>query len=339
RLENRLSFSFLPGLSWPGHRQEAVPSAAVSAAAAAAAAGAAGQGSADTVVIRRRNLAGLPPPVGKNASEAAEADAAATVDVSSLQEADDNFLLQPTPQGLKSYCIIQRTRSTIRTYFRLFLQEQRPLAEDGGGGDGGDDSASPTTTSGPATGVPGGHGATPPTTSNSTGLDGGSGGGAFSATGGSASGGVTHSGGGMETLRAFLAVGGGGGGGGAGGNGAVGGAQFLLSSKRYRSTKPRSASYVWSRNGVWKDKHALAKVATQPWGGKGKGEGTMTSPSLVGDHLRAATAAAAAAAAAASPGPRGTWGRTAARLKARRCLVRAAGAGGGRRGRGGAEEA
>ncbi|CAN0356487.1 unnamed protein product, partial [Ectocarpus sp. 12 AP-2014] len=122
----------------------------------------------------------------------------ATVDVSSLQEADDNFLLQPTPQGLKSYCIIQRTRSTIRTYFRLFLQEQRPLAEDGGGGDGGDGSASPTTTttSGPATGVSGGHGGTPPNTSNSTGLDGGSGGGAFSASGGSASGGVTHIGGG-----------------------------------------------------------------------------------------------------------------------------------------------
>ncbi len=59
----------------------------------------------------------------------------------------------------------------------------------------------------------------------------------------------------METLRAFLAVGGGGGAaGGVGGegDGAVGGATFLLSSKRYRSTKPRSASYMWSRNGVWK---------------------------------------------------------------------------------------
>ncbi|CAN0356448.1 unnamed protein product, partial [Ectocarpus sp. 12 AP-2014] len=32
RLENRLSFSFLPGLSWPGLRQEAVPSTAASAA-------------------------------------------------------------------------------------------------------------------------------------------------------------------------------------------------------------------------------------------------------------------------------------------------------------------
>lgn len=42
----------------------------------------------------------------------------ATVDVSSLQEADDNFLLQPTPQGLKSYCIIQRTRSVVLFSFR-----------------------------------------------------------------------------------------------------------------------------------------------------------------------------------------------------------------------------
>lgn len=32
------------------------------------------------------------------------------VDVNSLQEADDTFLLQPTPQGVKSYCIIHRTR-------------------------------------------------------------------------------------------------------------------------------------------------------------------------------------------------------------------------------------
>lgn len=31
----------------------------------------------------------------------------------SLDQADDSFVLQPTPQGLKSYCIIQRTRSVL----------------------------------------------------------------------------------------------------------------------------------------------------------------------------------------------------------------------------------
>ena len=32
------------------------------------------------------------------------------VGVSPLDQADDSFVLQPTPQGVKSYCIIQRTR-------------------------------------------------------------------------------------------------------------------------------------------------------------------------------------------------------------------------------------
>lgn len=78
----------------------------------------------------------------------------------------------------------------------------------------------------------------------------------------------------METLRAFLGGGGGGGivgatgatsvasaagaaeasgGGNSGGEGgARRGGKFLLSSKRYRSSRVRSASYIWSKNGVWK---------------------------------------------------------------------------------------
>ena len=36
-----------------------------------------------------------------------------TVDVNALEEADNTFLLQPTPQGVRSYCIIQRTRSVL----------------------------------------------------------------------------------------------------------------------------------------------------------------------------------------------------------------------------------
>lgn len=55
----------------------------------------------------------------------------ATVDVSSLQEADDNFLLQPTPQGLKSYCIIQRTRSVVLSFLLYTIRTplERPLVQ------------------------------------------------------------------------------------------------------------------------------------------------------------------------------------------------------------------
>ncbi len=38
---------------------------------------------------------------------------AANVNSSLLGQADDAFLLQPTPRGMKNYCIIQRTRSVV----------------------------------------------------------------------------------------------------------------------------------------------------------------------------------------------------------------------------------
>ncbi|CAN0286358.1 unnamed protein product, partial [Phaeothamnion confervicola] len=36
-------------------------------------------------------------------------------------------VLQPPPRGLRSCCAVQRVRATLRTYFRMFLQEQRPI--------------------------------------------------------------------------------------------------------------------------------------------------------------------------------------------------------------------
>lgn len=155
-------------------------------------------------------------------------------------------------------------RSTIRTYFRLFLQEQRPLSD-------GDVNPPPTISAAGAAAPPGAGAAagagglygssivSSGASGNSNSFAGLSGGGGIdggpASTSDAAGGGGGGGGGGMETLRAFLTVGGGGGAaGGVGGegDGGVGGARFLLSSKRYRSTRPRSASYMWSRNGVWK---------------------------------------------------------------------------------------
>ena len=162
--------------------------------------------------------------------------------------------------------------STIRTYFRLFLQEHRPFVDPAppapssvAGLSAGTDSAAAAGNSGNTTPAAGGS------SSAGAGGGGGSGGGSSIPSGPS---------GGMETLRAFLAgggVGGGGGGsaaaagsagvagaatggaaeaavgGGSGESGAgTGAVKFLLSSKRYRSGRVRSATYIWSKNGVWK---------------------------------------------------------------------------------------
>lgn len=151
------------------------------------------------------------------------------------------------------------TSSRIRTYFRLFLQEQRPYALG---------SAVPAPSTPTPIGTGGGGGNTGIATGGSSS---GVASGVVAATTGVNSGG---GGGGIETLKAFLTSGGtgvgsggsggggGGGGGGAAGAGAggvsgLGGAdlrlgRFLLSSKRYRSTRSRSTSFIWSNNGVWK---------------------------------------------------------------------------------------
>lgn len=148
--------------------------------------------------------------------------------------------------------------SRIRTYFRLFLQEQRAI-----------DSGS--TFPAPSTPVPIGTGGT--STSAGGAWSGVPAGSVAQNIGSSGSGG---GGGGIETLKAFLTSGGtgagsgsggGSGGGTAGGTAGTAGAggvsamgsagelglgRFLLSSKRYRSTRSRSATFVWSNNGVWK---------------------------------------------------------------------------------------
>lgn len=79
QLEARLSFSFLPGLSWPGQDVDAIMAAGGPGRIGSA--GGAGTGRDDP--NKRRNLAGLSPPLGHNAAEATAAAAAAVAAVGS----------------------------------------------------------------------------------------------------------------------------------------------------------------------------------------------------------------------------------------------------------------